>query len=289
MRDQLAPGKPVVDQPEHTESAHDGRLLIGLDIDGTIMTYDEFVSSEVKSAIAALRERGHHVVLSTGRPLVATLPVLAELGIDTGYAVCSNGSVTARLDPELPGGFEVDHAVMFPAEPAVAALGKFIPESLIALEQIGIGYYISEEFHSRKLHGAHTITALPQMRQMETARVVVARAQHASREFSDYVAQLGLRDTYYTVADEHWMDLAPQGITKAYGMERLRALLEVAPERTVAVGDSENDIEMLEWAHLGVAMGHAEASVIAAADSITLPIIDDGLAPVLEALLIPVH
>lgn len=264
----------------------DANYMIGLDIDGTIMSYDEFISAEVRAAIAELRLRGHQVVLSTGRPLVATLPVLKELGIDKGWAVCSNGSVTARIDSELPGGYEVEHAVMFQADQAVAALHEYMPEAMIALEQIGVGYYISEDFNSSKLHGAHTITAVPELRQMETSRVVVARASHADRQFSKRVESLGLRDTYYSIAGTHWMDLAPDGITKAYGMERLRALLGVGIENTVAVGDAENDIEMLAWAGRGVAMGHASAEVIAAADEITLPILDDGLAPVLEGLLV---
>lgn len=260
-------------------------MLIGLDIDGTIMSPDEFISAEVRAAISELRLRGHHVVLSTGRPLVATLPVLKELGIDSGWAVCSNGSVTARLDPALPKGYEVHHAVMFDAGPAVGALRQFMPEAVIALEEIGVGYFLSTEFGSTKLHGEYKLVESGVLEQMATARVVVARATHAAREFSKHVASLGLRDTYYSIAGEYWMDLAPQGITKAYGMERLRLELGVDAERTLAVGDSENDIEMLLWAHRGVAMGHAEAAVIAAADEITFPIIDDGVAPVLEGLL----
>jgi len=260
-------------------------LLIGLDIDGTIMSADEFISAEVRAAITELRLRGHHVVLSTGRPLVATLPVLKELGIQHGWAVCSNGSVTARLDPALPGGYEVTHAVMFSGRDAVGALEQFMPSAIIALEKIGVGYYLSGEFGSAKLHGEYMPRSLDELREIDTSRVVVARASKPTREFTKHVTALGLRDSYYSIADEHWMDLAPEGITKAYGMERLRLQLAVPEDRTVAVGDSDNDIEMLEWAHRGVAMGHAEASVIAVADEITYPIIDDGLAPVLESLL----
>lgn len=260
-------------------------MLIGLDIDGTIMSYDEFISAEVREAITELRLRGHHVVLSTGRPLVATLPVLKELGIETGWVVCSNGSVTARLAPDLPGGYEVEHAIMFDAAPAVEALQEYMPEAVIALEKIGVGYYISKPFGSTKLHGEYILLDDESLRSVQTSRVVVARATHAAREFTKHVTSIGLRDSYYAIADEYWMDLAPEGITKAYGMERLRVALDVAPHNTLAVGDSDNDIEMLQWAHRGVAMGHAEASVIAAADEITYPIIDDGVARVLNGVL----
>ncbi|WP_029067756.1 HAD family hydrolase [Jonesia quinghaiensis] len=260
-------------------------LLVGLDIDGTIMTADEFISSAVREAITELRLQGHHVVLSTGRPLVAVLPVLKDLGIDSGWAVCSNGSVTAHIDPRQPGGFVLEHVMEFPAGPAVDALTRHLPDAVIGLEEVGVGYAISQDFGSARLHGDHTVRDVSQMRTMTTPRVVVARASHAPQEFRALMADMGLCDSYYSIADEHWMDLAPQGITKAYGLERLRRQLQVSPEHTVAVGDADNDIEMLQWAGRGVAMGHAEASVIAAADEVTWPIIDDGLAPVLESLL----
>lgn len=258
--------------------------LVGLDIDGTIMTADGFISEAVREHITALSADGHHIVLSTGRPLVALLPVLADLGITRGWAVGANGSVTVRLDERLPSGYELEHTVLFQAGGAVAALAQYMPDAVIGLENIGRGYYISEDFGNSKLSGQHTVHTLEELQGMQTTRVVVARADHAAKEFSSTVAKMGLRDTYYSVADVHWMDLAPQGITKAYALERIRQQLGVVPEHTVAVGDAENDIEMLAWAHRGVAMGNSDAAVVAAANEVTYSIGDDGLEPVLASL-----
>lgn len=94
-------------------------MLVALDIDGTLLTYDEHLADETRDAVAAVRDAGHHVVLSTGRSLVAVLDVAAALGL-TGYAVCSNGSVTVRLDPDLPGGWELDDVVTFDPGPRCA-------------------------------------------------------------------------------------------------------------------------------------------------------------------------
>lgn len=258
--------------------------LVGLDIDGTIMTADGFISEAVREHITQLSRDGHHIVLSTGRPLVALLPVLEELEISQGWAVGSNGSVTIQLDQNLPGGYQIEHSVLFPAGDAVTALAQYMPDAVIGLENIGRGYYISEDFGNSKLSGEHTVHSLVELQQMQTTRVVVARADHAAKEFSVTVAKLGLRDTYYSVADVHWMDLAPEGMTKAYALERLRKKLGVLKQETVAVGDAENDIEMLAWAHRGVAMGNADACVVAAANEVTYGIGDDGLEPILASL-----
>ncbi|XBH21047.1 HAD family hydrolase [Jonesiaceae bacterium BS-20] len=265
-------------------NARTATKLVGLDIDGTIMTADGFISEAVREHITQLSRDGHHVVLSTGRPLVALLPVLEELKISQGWAVGSNGSVTIQLDQQLPGGYQIEHSVLFSARDAVTALAQYMPDAVIGLENIGRGYYINEDFGNSKLSGEHTVHSLAELQQMQTTRVVVARADHAAKEFSAAVAKLGLRDTYYSVADVHWMDLAPEGMTKAYALERLRKKLGVLKQETVAVGDAENDIEMLAWAHRGVAMGNSDAAVVAAANEVTYGIGDDGLEPILASL-----
>jgi hydroxymethylpyrimidine pyrophosphatase-like HAD family hydrolase len=81
-----------------------------------------------------------------------------------------------------------------------------------------------------------------------------------------------------------WLDLAPDGVSKASALEPVRATLGVPLERTLAVGDGRNDVEMLEWAARAVAMGQAEPELLAVADEVAPPVEDDGLADVLEPL-----
>lgn len=82
-----------------------------------------------------------------------------------------------------------------------------------------------------------------------------------------------------------WVDVTAAGISKATALEKVRTELGVEPGDTVAVGDSENDVEMLGWAAHGWAMGHAPPFVIAGADYVTGTLDDDGAATVLRSLL----
>ena len=91
----------------------DPAYLVALDVDGTILTHGGELSPAVGAAIARAASLGHHVVIATGRSIVATTPIVEMLGLTTGYAVCSNGAVTIRLDPELPKGYEVVETVTF--------------------------------------------------------------------------------------------------------------------------------------------------------------------------------
>lgn len=262
-----------------------GQRLVALDVDGTLMSFDEFLSDEIREAVTAVRAAGHHVVLASGRPLVAMLPVARDLGIDEGWLVCSNGSVTARLDPTLPQGYALEDVVMFDPSQALSVMREHMPLARIALEEVGVGYWVDGAFPERNLHGQSTIVGFDELVGRQTVRVVVAHAHTVGLSFGEQMRALGLDDTYFTIAGTRWMDIAPAGVTKAYALEPLRARLGVDPSRTVAVGDGGNDVAMLAWAARGVAMGHAEAAVIAAADEVTLSITDDGAVPVLRSLL----
>ncbi|HEY8489239.1 MAG TPA: HAD-IIB family hydrolase, partial [Thermaerobacter sp.] len=81
-------------------------------------------------------------------------------------------------------------------------------------------------------------------------------------------------------------DLLPPGIHKAAGLERLAAHLGIPREQVVAVGDNDNDCEMLRWAGLGVAMGNAHPDVKAVADYVTATNGEDGVARLIEEVLL---
>ena len=78
------------------------------------------------------------------------------------------------------------------------------------------------------------------------------------------------------------VEISTVGISKALGVEQVARPLEICPEDVVAFGDMPNDVPMLRWAGLGVAMGNAHPEAVAAADEVTTGNDDDGLARVLE-------
>jgi hydroxymethylpyrimidine pyrophosphatase-like HAD family hydrolase len=109
-------------------------------------------------------------------------------------------------------------------------------------------------------------------------RVVLRCPAEEPEAFLEVVDRLGLQDVTYVVGHTAWLDLAPKGVSKASALEVVRQRLGVVPEATFAVGDGRNDIEMLQWAARGVAMGDAPAEVQDAADLVTETFDNDGLA-----------
>lgn len=258
--------------------------LVALDIDGTILDYTEALSPAVAAAVTQTRAAGHHVVLATGRSVHATVPVAERLGLTHGWAVSSNGSVTVRLDSDLADGYEAVDVVTFDPGPALRLLHAQMPDALFAVEELGVGFRMNRPFPPGELSGDHQIVGIDDLAGRHVTRLVVRSPEHTTEQFHALVAETGLADVTYAIGWTAWMDVAPQGVTKARALEQVRRRLGVDPERTLAVGDGSNDVDMLRWAARGVAMGHAGPDVRAAADEVTGAVDEDGVAAALAAL-----
>jgi hydroxymethylpyrimidine pyrophosphatase-like HAD family hydrolase len=261
--------------------------LAAIDVDGTILDHDQKLSERVRKAVRAVAESGIHVVIATGRSMHETLPVLDRLGLLTGWAVCSNGSVTLRLDPALPGGFEMCDVVTFDPTEVITLLRTHLPTALYAVEAGTGEFLLTAPFPPGELEGLHTrvVRDFDELLAQPVCRVVVRSPEHTSEDFMSLTHAIGLHGVNYAVGWSAWLDLAPEGVSKASALEVVRRRLGVPAGATLAVGDGRNDVEMFGWAGRSVAMGNATPDVIAAADDVALGVLEDGLADVLEAVL----
>lgn len=264
-----------------------GPRLIALDLDGTVIDLDGMLTDRVRDAVQGVAASGREVVVATGRSLVATLPVLDQLSLLHGYAVTSNGAVTIRLDPSLPDGYEVFNAVVFDPAPALRALREYLPNAVYAVEDLGMGFRLTAPFPDGELIGDLTITPFEELLTGPVTRVVVRSPEHTPEDFLDIVEQLGLHGGTYTVGWTAWLDIAPDGVSKAHGLELVAKELGVDASDVLAVGDGRNDLEMFRWVGHAVAMGQAPVEVQEAADRVVPTVDEDGLAYVLEPLLNP--
>lgn len=259
--------------------------LVALDVDGTVMDATGRISPAVVDAITAVRERGHHVVVATGRSAISAVPIAQLLGLTHGPAVCSNGAVQVQLDPTAPRGYTITDLVTFDPEPALRLIRAELPDAMYAVEDVGRGFYVSKPFPSGEIEGVHTVVEFDELCRLPATRVVIRSPEHTEADFHAMVERIGLHEVSYSVGWVAWLDLNPDGVTKASALEQVRGRLGVAPEATVAVGDGRNDLEMLRWAGRGIAMGNADEVTRGVADEVTGHVDDDGVVSVLHSLL----
>jgi hypothetical protein len=114
-------------------------------------------------------------------------------------------------------------------------------------------------------------------------KLLVSRPGMTSDEMADAAREvLGDAVDVTFSSSSGLIEVAAPGITKATGLAEVAQRLGVPAERTIAFGDMPNDLAMLRWAGHGVAMANAHPAVLAAADEVTAPNSEDGVAQVLE-------
>lgn len=274
----------MIARPDGLPPAGPG-LLVALDVDGTIVDHDGALSARVRDAIQELDRRGAHVVIATGRGVVATVPILEELQLRRGFAVSSNGAVTLLVDHRVNGGFEILETKSFDPEPTLRAMHRELPQALLMVEAPDTTRYVTGEFPNGELHGEAHVVTLDELVTIPAVRVTLRLPGHGSQAMHDLVERAGLHTTTYAVGWTAWLDVAPDGVTKASGLEGVRRRLGVAESATVSVGDGSNDHDMFEWSAWSIAMGQATEQTRGYADSVTGSVVEDGLADVIDALL----
>lgn len=247
--------------------------LVALDIDGTLLEHDGTLPEHVHSAVRRVVDSGTPVVLATGRGWFSTEPVQQALGLPSGPMVCSNGAVLVRNPP-----FELLRVETFDPAPVIRRVHELNPNAAIAVEVVGHGYRLNKPFPDGDLSGELIYQSVDELSSEPACRVVIRDpdADHAS--FFDLGEQIGMHAVSYAIGWSSWLDIAPEGITKAHGLSLVCDELGVDPARVLALGDGWNDLEMLRWAGRGVAMGDAPEGVQQVADHVTDRFVDHGTA-----------
>lgn len=238
--------------------------MLALDIDGTLVDKVSHMPREIRTTVRRFVEKGTPVVLSTGRSWIATEPIFKLLDLPPGWAVSSNGAIVVTNPP-----LEVRHETVFDPKESIEKVSKHVPKARLAVER-GMQRFASAAFPPGELQGEVEIVSLEELASRPVSRLIIREPGSENGEvFNDLIADLGLHEVAYFVGWSAWLDIAPVGVDKAHGLTFVCEDLGIDPADVLAIGDGYNDIEMLQWAGRGVAMGDAPDEVKAAADHVT--------------------
>ncbi len=260
--------------------------LLVLDLDGTILDKTSRLDPALVTAVRDAVGRGLGVTLATGRMPAGARPYWQELGIRAPVILYNGGLIrdpaggADLFSDELPAGLAWTafpafanapvHPLFFRGD-AIYCLERTFPiaayceEQGLAVEEIAEPEpFLSATEFSKCLFMGHP-DVLPIVR--EDVLSLVAPAARLVLSRPDY------------------LELVPARASKGRALEWLSRRLEIPVERTIAVGDQENDLEMIRVAGVGVAMAHAPAGVRAEADRVAPPPEAGGLLALLAELL----
>ncbi len=268
--------------------------LIAVDLDGTLLRDDCSISERNRKVLQDVIDQGYLVVPTSGRCFVNASRVL-NMFHGMRYFVNANGTV---LTDAAYGQVIFQHA--FPARKArelfelVAHFGSFMElyegmQSHVACDarQQLVRLKMSDAYADNLLFTCEKHESLRQWIEEPDRAIVKFHVISESEERCEALKQQA-RETLEVcpissfpqnmeVVNGHW--------TKADGLQKLTELLEISAEEVMVLGDSENDLEMLKWAGVSVAMGNAPTFLREQAGEVTASNEADGVALALERLL----
>lgn len=265
--------------------------LIASDIDGTFINDAERVPPELAELVDSLEGRAHFV-LATGRPYRWIEPVVQQLRVRP-VCVCSNGAVifdsasstvikAIELEPEVMKEF-ARQAQLALADVGGAALAVELAEP-IDLPQGRSNYLLGRGFLDAFESTEGIDLSDEEVLARPAVKLLLRNYQLSAAQMYERVVPVvspDLAEITFSI-EEGLLEISPKGVHKAAGLEYLTQFFGIEPQDVVAFGDMPNDIEMLSWAGLGVAMGNAADVVKQAADEVTGTNNDAGVAQVLS-------
>jgi len=253
--------------------------LIALDLDGTLLNPDESISPANRAAIADALLIGVRVVLVTGRGVDTPALIARDLGLNLPV-ICAHGALTKDF---------VQNKVLGHIPVPLQYAGPMIEYA--ELNELDLAVYVEERCF--RLEGAHRYMddqQGPSWKDLTSFTEIAGRAPtfmrflghdsvEAMREaFSDFP----LHFKYESWGEFEECAVTSREATKKHALERLCADLQIPPSRVLAVGDSRNDVPMMRWAGIGVAMGNALPEVRNAVEHVTDANTEDGVARAIE-------
>ena len=263
------------------DGAAEYRLVV-VDLDGTARSRRLGVTPGVREAIAAARARGVRVCVATGRMWRSAGPWIRALGVDPPAILYNGGQVL-----DFASGRTL-YERRLPAAAARAAL-----ELVHRDPEVQPHLYIDDRVVVERPHPltdaytaddgltAEVVPSFESLLAADPYKVLVIGPRERVEVLQRAILGAGL-PVHAVQSEPVYLEILPPGVSKGEALRAMLAVLGLSATETIAIGDNWNDLEMIEAAGLGVAMGHAPEGVRAKADYVCGTAEEEGVREVIE-------
>jgi hypothetical protein len=263
-----------------------GQKVLVLDIDGTLTNSDKEITPATKQGIINIMERGHKVILASGRPTPGMRRYEEELELTKygGYLLSFNG---ARVVECKSGNIVYQKTLPLHIVPKLYDFAKEHGCGLITYEgDVVISAFEPDEYVKleARINGM-TIKVVDNFREyvdFDINKCLMTAAPDVAPEYEKF-----LHDTYEEYAsvyrsEEFFIEIMPKNVDKAASLDKMLETVGLTRDDAICCGDGFNDVSMIKYAGVGVAMGNAKPVVKEAADYVTGTNDEDGLVQVID-------
>ncbi|MCE8565565.1 MULTISPECIES: Cof-type HAD-IIB family hydrolase [Bacteroides] len=260
--------------------------LLVLDLDGTLTNAKKEITPRNREALIRVQQQGVKLILASGRPTFGIAPLADELRMKEfgGFILSYNGGEIIDWSTG-----EIVYANVLPDE-VIPRLYECATRNQLPILTYDRQYIITEypdDVYVRKEAFLNKMQIYPSKDFLKDIRLPLPKCLIVSEPHrlipieAELSVELQGQLSIYR-SEPFFLELVPQGIDKAQSLSVLLNKLNMNREEMVAVGDGYNDLSMIQFAGLGVAMGNAQEPVKKAADYITLSNEEDGVAAVVN-------
>jgi Cof subfamily protein (haloacid dehalogenase superfamily) len=263
--------------------------MIVLDLDDTLLRDDQTISERTKKALSEAQEAGVKVVLASGRPTYGMRRVAKELKLDHygSYILSYNGSKIIDCSTD-----EESYSRTLSPETAhrLYELSKREGVGILTYSEDAIIVEEPNEFADieSRLTGL-PVEVVPSFKDAIDGPVVKALMLKEAVRLVEVEKKLQAEldgELCVMRSKPYFLEFTQLGVTKGASLDYLIKPLGIKKEEVIAIGDSYNDLAMIEYAGLGVAMGNAPQDIKEKADHVTSSNMEDGVAEVVETFVL---
>ena len=265
--------------------------LLVLDVDGTLLNDAKEISKRTLASLLKVQQMGIRVALASGRPTYGLMPLAKtlELGNYGGFIISYNGGqiinaqngeilFERRINPEM-----------------LPSLEKNARKNNFAIFAYHDDTILTDSSDNEHVHAEANLNNLKIIQEEEFSTaidfapckcILVSNDEEALKDLEEHWKKRldGTLDVF--CSEPYFLEVVPCGIDKANTLGVLLSYLNIAREEVIAIGDGVCDVNMLQVAGLGIAMGHAQDSVKVCADYVTASNEEDGVAQSVEKLIL---
>ncbi|KUO71956.1 MAG: hypothetical protein APF77_04625 [Clostridia bacterium BRH_c25] len=275
--------------------------MLVTDMDYTLLNKEKKVSERNKAAVRKAIEKGVHIVVATGRIYTSARVYAKLLGVSTPI-IASNGAIireavlNSKEDTErtiYKDNLNVEAVKeMIKLSRKYGIFCHFFTDDTIYAEKlvnVSLRYtewnkYLGEEDQVRIKIADDIEKAIVQEKVEILKAVVVDGNSEKIQSLRNDIIETGIVSVSQSMKDN--LEVMNKGVTKGNAVKMLAQMYGIGREEIIAIGDNENDISMIEYAGLGIAMGNAEESLKKVANHITGDYQEDGVAEAIERFIL---
>ncbi len=259
--------------------------MIALDIDGILYDTNENIMPLTKASLLKAHDLGIVLVLVSGRSIhgLRSLAMLHGIPLDRTVLIGNNGGVAIEADSQK---ILFENNIKKTIAQAIIRRAQLYPVTIMIAS--GANLWVEDSNGAHVLYEAQTehltIKTLADLSTIdfEPGKIMLTTKNNDLNQYLDLIGTPFKTQAYFSKSDPFYINICAQGLNKGTALQHISTLLGIKANEIIAFGDNYNDLVMIEFAGLGVAMGNAVDDLKKVADAVTCSNNDEGIALFLE-------